>query len=135
MLGELRRRADLPVTLAIVLLLAVLGWRMALVRLAPTPLVAASLLPPSTVPAGSARQVLVVDERASGDWAARALTSDRFHSAYVVRVPWTHTSDARSPASRLAALVRAYGYSDLPVLLTLNTEGQVVRVRSLVDAR
>lgn len=131
MLDGTRRRADLPVTIAILLLLVVLGWRVVLVWSAPTPLLAASLLPSSEVPADSVRQVLVVDERTFGDGSGRG----RFHSAEVIRVPWTIASDARSHASRLSALVRAYGYSDLPVLLTLNAQGQVVRVQSTVDVR
>lgn len=127
---------DPPVAIATILLLGVLGWRLALAGSAPVPVNVASLFPPrSTAPADSGRRVLVVDEH---DRAALAALASReqalVRSAEIHPVPWTRAPGARSKAARVAALVRAYGYSELPVLVTLTPGGQVVRVQSLVDA-
>jgi hypothetical protein len=121
-------------TAAIVLLLAVLAGRVVLLSFATPVLQAQSLLesrrPPDEAPA---RLVLVVD-RDDDDKAGRAaLRVQKQHPGRdleVHRISWAAPDGRDSREARIAALVRTYGYSELPVLLTVSREGQVVRVQS-----
>lgn len=132
------RAYDPAVALAAALLLVVLGWRIALVSLAASPLRPDTLFATaSPAPANSSRLVLVIDAAdtaKSGETVQRVRGSQPRLPLDVHRVPWP-AGDDRSRPARIAALVRAYGHAELPVLLTLTPEGQVVRVQSLVEVR
>lgn len=134
-----RRMTDWPVAFAIGLLLAVLGWRIALAALALPPLQANALLaPPPGATAATNRLVLVVDGDLAGETDAAARGVQRTHPGWTLeiqRVPWRTNAGERSREGRIAALVRGYGHDELPVLLTLGPEGQVLRVQSLREAR
>jgi hypothetical protein len=126
--------ADAGAALAIGLLLAVLAGRVLLLSSAtPAPQANTLLASTDSSPQAPARLVLVVD-RADAAGTARAVR--RARSAYpdqgldVHRVDWPPSGRHRSREAGSAALARMYGYSELPILLTVSREGQVVRVRS-----
>lgn len=122
------RKADTAFAFAVLLLLGVLGWRVALLvaaRAAPNP---ADLFSGRPAHPDSARRIVVVDERERSPFS-----KPEWANAEVYPVPWTG-ANLRSREGRVAALVRAYGYSALPVLITLTPDGQVVRVQALAPA-
>lgn len=127
--------ANAGATAAIVLLLAVLAGRVVLVSFAAAPLQAHSLLEPRHPAAGEpARLVLVVDrdDDEEADRAARRVREGHpGRSLEVHRISWTAPDGRGSSEARIAALLRIYGYSQLPVLLSVSREGQVVRVQSV----
>ena len=121
-------------TAAIVLLLAVLAGRAVLLSFATPVLQAHSLLesrhPPADAPA---RLVLVVDRddaKTAGRAAIRVQKEQPGRELEVRRISWATPERRSSREARIAALVKTYGYSELPVLLTVSREGQVVRVQS-----
>jgi hypothetical protein len=123
---------------AIVLLLLVLAGRVVLLSSVPPALQAQTLFEASSPAAREAvRLVLVVDR---GDDARASRAAQRVKMAHpgrrldVHRISWAVPDGRRSPEAGVAALVRAYGYSELPILLTLSREGQVVRVQSFSTA-
>ncbi len=133
------RRIDLPVWGAISLLVVVLAWKVALQSTAPPSLRAHELLAPASAAASnpdSGRLVLIVagDDRAGEpDLIRRARSAHPGRTLDIERVPWQARGDPRSRQGRIAALVRGYGHTELPVLLTVSREGQVVRVQSLAS--
>lgn len=108
-------------TLAGALLIVVLG-NLALGFFSAVPPTAAHLGGPS---ADSVNQILLVD-RARGQTGGPGTGP----GVTIRPVSWgTAGSDAQGNDAALARLVRAYGYADLPLLLTLDGEGHVLRVR------
>jgi hypothetical protein len=126
---------DPAATVASLLLLGVLGWKIALLSLHPSPLQAHRLLAAAdSVRADSGRLVLVVNaaERADADRAAERIRRAHPRRPLAVHpVSWTPSADGKASNSGVAALVRSYGHTRLPVLLTLSRDAQVVRVQSL----
>jgi hypothetical protein len=125
--------ANAAAAVAIGLLLAVLAGRIVLISTATPALNAQALLePPPPSDRDPARLVLVVDR---GDHVGSTRAAQRVHQLHpgqrlaVQRIAW-NTPRQRSRDARTALLIRSYGYSELPILLTLSREGQVVRVRS-----
>lgn len=125
--------ADAAAAAAIGLLLAVLAGRVVLLSSATPALQAQTLLESRRPSAGEpARLVLVVnrDDNGVADRAAqRAVAEHPGQRMDVHRISWPAEDGRRSRESRIAALVRTYGYSELPMLLTMSREGQVVRVQ------
>lgn len=133
----MRQRAgvipDAVLALAIGGLLAVLGGRVLLLSWGPSALQAHTLLAPSAAARGEPAHLVLVIDRDEHRMAARADTQVRRNNPgqrlEVVRAPWPVTWRHRSREARIARLVRAYGYSELPVLLTVSREGHIVRVQ------
>lgn len=126
--------ANAAATVAIGLLLAVLAGRMVLISSAMPPLRAQALLhpAPSTI-RDPARLVLVVDPADSARSARAARRVRQSHPGQRLAVQplsWEAPLGRRTRDARTRALIRAYGYSELPVLLTVSRDGQVVRVQS-----
>ena len=123
---------DPALAVAVALLVAVLGWRAALTDFASAPPRVDALF--TATPGDSGRLVLVIDRTARADSAVRHVRRSQPHRVLDVdRVPWPAPADRRSRPARIAALIRAYGHTELPVLLTLTSEGLVARVQSLAD--
>lgn len=129
--------ADAAAAAAVVLLLAVLAGRVLLLSGAmPAPHAQALLAPRGRADGEPARLVLVVDRDAVGE---SNHTVERIRTAYPGRrlevhpVSWGAPDGGRSREASVAALVRMYGYSELPILLTLTQEGQVVRVQPFAE--
>jgi hypothetical protein len=123
---------DATASLAVGLLVVVLAGRLVLLASATPALQSAQLLASSRPTAeGAARLVLIVDRDEPGAAAheARARASHPGWPVDVSRIAWPAGDGAHSRGAHVAALVRAYGYGELPVLLTLSREGQVVRVQ------
>lgn len=130
------RTHDPAVSMAVGLLLAVLCWTGALRLLAPAPLRAGELLmaAPATR-ADTVRLVLVFDAGPGVDPAVQERVR-RMHPGRPIElhaVAWHGATGQRSRSSPIAALVRSYGYTELPVLLTVSRQGQVARIQSLVQ--
>lgn len=127
--------ANAAAAVAIGLLLAVLAGRVVLISSA-TPAVqvhALIELAPSTA-ADPARLVLVVEREDRGRSVRAAQHVQQLHPGRRLEVhpiSWDAPHGQRSRDARTGSLIRSYGYSELPVLLTLSREGQVVRVQSL----
>ena len=133
--GRLRVRRRLPwEALAAGSLVVVLVWRAMLLWMAPPSLVPRLVMPPPSGAGDSVRYVLVVDDDepipAPGRFAA--VPADRPVEVY--GVPWTTRISRRSAPARVAALVRSYGHTQLPVLLTISGEGWVVRAQPVSRA-
>jgi hypothetical protein len=121
---------------AAIVLLLVLGGRVVLLSSVPPALQAQTLFearrPAAEEPV---RLVLVVDR---DDEARASHAAQRVKMAHpgrrldVHRISWAGPDERRSREAGVAALLRAYGYSELPILLTLSHEGQVVRVQSFL---
>jgi hypothetical protein len=125
--------ANAAAAVAVGVLLAVLAGRIVLISTATPALHALALLePPPPSDRDPARLLLVVD-REDYDGSARAAHRvQQLHPEQrlaVQRIAW-NAPRQRSRDARTALLIRSYGYSNLPILLTLSREGQVVRVRS-----
>jgi hypothetical protein len=125
--------ANAAAAVAIGLLLAVLAGRIVLISTATPALHAQALLQPLPPAARDPAQLLLVVDREDYDGSARAAQRvQQLHPGQrlaVQRIAW-NTPRQRSRDARTALLIRSYGYSELPILLTLSREGQVVRVRS-----
>jgi hypothetical protein len=108
------------------LLLLTLVWRVVLVTWMPTPVRARELLASladTTVPG---RLVLLVD--APGTRSSRE-AADRARQAWPGFPLGIHAAGLPGAApERLRSLAESYGYSRLPLLLTLDQEGHVVRI-------
>ncbi|HEU4883432.1 MAG TPA: hypothetical protein VFT45_14320, partial [Longimicrobium sp.] len=48
----------------------------------------------------------------------------------VHRIQWPQPGQRHSREAGIAELAKMYGYTELPILLTVSREGQVVRVQS-----
>lgn len=119
---------------AIVLLLLVVAGRVVFLSSA-APVLQAQTLFEARHPAGEepVRLVLVVDrddDAGAGRAARRVKMAHPGQRLDVFRVSWSGPDGRRSRQAGIVALLRAYGYSELPILLTLSREGQVVRVQS-----
>lgn len=126
---------DPAAAIATLLLLGVLGWKVVLLSLNPSPLQANRLLAAAdSVRADSGRLVLVVNakDRGDADRAAERIRRAQPHRPLAVYpVSWTSAAEGNPSEAGVAALVRSYGHTRLPVLLTLSRDAQVVRVQSL----
>lgn len=128
-----RGRRDLPALLAVGLLMATLLWRAVLIVWAPAPARARDLLASPANTSDTGRLVLLVDApgtRASNDAADRAR---RAWPGFPldIRAAGVPSSASRAEGAgleRLRSLARSYGYPGLPLLLTLDQDGHVVRI-------
>lgn len=112
-------------------LLALVVCNAALASWGAAPAKVADVLPaPAFLPGDSLRIVMVVDAAARPGSGARPRIGSR--TPEVLRVNWGDAARGRSaPAENsLASLIRAYGYSQPPLLLTFDNEGHVLRVRT-----
>lgn len=112
-------------TLACALLIVAFG-KLALAVLSPAPPTAAHL---GALPADSITRILLVDRAPERGAGTGGHGSDP--GVEIRRVSWAAAvqGDGNPDDVSLAKLVRAYGYSELPLLLTLDGEGRVLRVR------
>jgi fatty acid-binding protein DegV len=126
---------DAGTALAIALLLAVFGGRVMLLSFARPAVQANTLLTPADSSAQApARLVLVMDGEDAAQAARLAKRVENMYPDQPLEVRRTSRSGSarrRSREAGIAELARIYGYAELPILLTVSREGQVVRVQSL----
>ncbi len=132
---RMRRHAVAADPLAVIVswsLLALVVCNAALASWGAAPAKVADILPaPAFLPGGdSIRIVLVVDAAARP--GSGALPRIGARTAEVLRVNWADAARGRSdPAENsLASLIKTYGYSQLPLLLTFDKAGHVLRVKT-----
>lgn len=112
------------------LLLLTVAGRAAVTRLAPEPVRASEVLgvDPARFPHG--RLVLLADSADLPGLADAAVAAQRPDSGLPLeRLVFAPAGDVRG--RQLTRLVRAYGFQELPVLLTVDAEARVVRIEPL----
>lgn len=115
------------------LLIATLLWRVALIAWAPAPARARDLLASPAHASDTGRLVLLVDARGTRTSSEAADRARRAWPGFPLDVraagQRSATPHAEAPGpERLRSLARSYGYSRLPLLLTLDPDGHVVRI-------
>lgn len=117
---------------AVAALVVLLAWKLSLPVLFPGTARVGDAFP-RMVPGDSASYVLLLDARTSSAGDAASAYLRRLAPAHRVAtrtLDWSAASSRRSSEAdrRIASLVRAYGYSGLPLLLTFDGDGHVVRI-------
>lgn len=123
----------LAVTISCVLVVAVV-CRTALASLATTPAKLATVLPPLASPASDSTRVFLVVDSAT-DHSSGLVQWTAATNAGVVRVNWAAATRGRgdSGSKALVSLIRGFGYSRLPVVLTVDEEGHLLQIREGQD--
>lgn len=124
-----RTLLDVLTPLATGALLLALLWRVALTVWLPAPARAAELLAETAGASGDrGRVVLLVDTPGTIAAQEAAGRARELVPRLPLEVRALHAAGEERDAEQLRSLVRAYGYSRLPLLLTLDEQGHVVRI-------
>jgi hypothetical protein len=112
------------------LLLLVVVWRIALMAFAPDPVRAHEVLVAAGSQAAAGRLLVIMD--ASDTLGVRSTAAAEHQRRPGLSLELRTLNDAqRQPDSGVRALLESYGHAELPVILTLDSAGHVLRVAPL----